>query len=109
MRERDLVMSWYRLGEPGADTIAHFNFGRRKRGPLPCVAPRCSLDQAKYGERCGRISAALCDAPAGVDVDGTPLTCSAPLCELHRTKAGADVDYCPRHAHLAAREERQAQ
>jgi hypothetical protein len=53
------------------------------------------------GTRCGRASVALCDAPAGRDLSGTPLTCDAPLCEHHRTRGGTNIDYCPRHAHLA--------
>jgi hypothetical protein len=93
-------MSWYRIGEPGADTIAHLNFGR-KPGAALCVAPRFEKDNPQWGNRCGRMSVALCDHPAGQDLAGKPLTCDAPMCELHRTKArglGADVDHCPRHA-----------
>lgn len=65
----------------------------RLRGPAPapCVMP----DFAEPGERCRRMSVALCDWP--VSPSGRT-TCSAPICERHRTHVGADRDYCPRHA-----------
>lgn len=97
-------MSWFRIGNPGEDTIAHINFGRRKGRPgrpASCVAPRFAEDKPDWGDRCGRMSIALCDAPAGHDLAGKPTTCDAPMCELHRRKGGTDVDYCPRHQHLA--------
>lgn len=86
-------MPFYRidLGE-GRTATAHFNFGR-KRGPAPCVAHDDEL-----GERCARMSVALCDAPAGETLGGTPLTCDAPICEKHRTRVGPNLDHCPRHA-----------
>jgi hypothetical protein len=97
-------MPFYRIGEPGADFVAHINFGRKKGTPGSCVAPRHAGDNPKHGERCGRMAVALCDAPAGKDLAGKPLTCDAPICELDRTRGGENVDYCPRHKHLAPAE-----
>jgi hypothetical protein len=79
----------------------HINFGR-KPGPLPCRAPRLSTDDASLGKICGRMSVALCDAPAGVDHEGRTQTCDMPVCDHHRVRAGENVDYCkPRHEHYA--------
>lgn len=75
----------------------HVNFGR-KAGPAPCVAPRLPDDEPKLGDRCGRLSVALCDHPAGEDLAGKPVTCDAPMCEHHRTAVGPNLDHCPRHA-----------
>jgi hypothetical protein len=93
-------MPWYRIGEPGHDHAAHLNFGR-KGGPAPCKAAALPGDNRAIGAGCFRTSIALCDGPVGTDLDGTPLTCDMPICEHHRTKAGDNVDYCPRHQHLA--------
>jgi hypothetical protein len=93
-------MPWYRIGEPGEDVIAHVNFGR-KAGPVPCRAPRLPGDKPDWGNACGRLSVALCDAPAGEDLAGKPLTCDMPICEKHRARGGENVDYCPRHRALA--------
>ena len=93
-------MSWYRIGNPGEDTIAHINFGGKGRSSS-CVAPRFEGDKPDWGDRCGRMSIALCDAPAGRDLAGKPLTCDAPMCELHRTPGGTNIDFCPRHKQLA--------
>jgi hypothetical protein len=79
----------------------HVNFGR-KRGPLPCAAPRLEADDARVGAKCGRMGGNLCDAVVGQDLAGKPLTCDMPLCGLHATHVNEqDRDYCPRHAHLA--------
>lgn len=81
---------------------AHINFGRSKNIPSACIAPALDYDDVTlFGGRCARMAVALCDAPAGKDLGGKPLTCSAPVCEHHRVKGGGNVDYCPRHAHLA--------
>ena len=94
-------MPWYRIGEPGHDGAAHLNFGR-KGGPAACQAWALPGDNVSIGARCLRLSVALCDGPGGTDLDGTPVTCAMPLCEHHRTRGGDNVDYCPRHAFLAA-------
>lgn len=86
------MMAFYRMNEPGdPKAVAHINFGR-KRGPLPCMAP----DPDTPAERCARMSVALCDGPAGVDLAGNPLTCDAPMCSHHRTSVGPNRDLCPR-------------
>jgi hypothetical protein len=96
-------MAWYRIGAPGQDTAAHVDFARGRRGPAPCKARALEGDNLTIGAGCFRASVALCDAPAGADLDGSPLTCDMPICEHHRTRgARPNVDYCPRHAHLAA-------
>lgn len=96
-------MPFYRMGEPGEDFVAHVNFGR-KPGAAGCRAPRLPGDKANWGDTCGRMSVALCDAPAGQDLAGKKLTCDMPLCEHHRARGGKNIDYCPRHAHLAPAE-----
>jgi hypothetical protein len=79
----------------------HLNTGRRA-SPAACAAPRLPRDDPKFGEKCGRMSDKVCDAPAGQDLAGKPLTCDMPLCEKHATHVdGQNVDYCPRHADLA--------
>jgi hypothetical protein len=88
---------FYRMGAPGEDVIVHLNFGS-KRPPANCVSPKMPLDSAP-GDRCGRPCEALCDAVVGSD-HGKEETCDAPMCALHRTRAGAQ-DYCP--AHVKAR------
>lgn len=89
-------MPFYRTHD-GQGTM-HVNFGRRRRGPAACVGDRLPGDDLKIGLKCFRISVALCDAPAGSDVDGKTLTCDAPICEHHRTSVGANLDRCPRHS-----------
>lgn len=82
--------------------VLHLNFGRRG-GPLPCAAPRFEGDNAAHGDRCGRAGGKLCDAPVGQTLGGKALTCDMPLCAKHAAHVdGKDLDYCPRHAHLAA-------
>lgn len=79
----------------------HVNFGR-KAGPLPCRAPRLEGDDPSLGKVCARLGGKLCDAPAGEDLSGKPLTCDMPLCKKHATHVeGKNLDYCPRHKHLA--------
>jgi hypothetical protein len=78
----------------------HVNFGR-KAGPLACRAPAFDGDNLALGSRCGRVGGKLCDAPAGHDLAGKPLTCDMPICPKHATSGGPNIDYCPRHAHLA--------
>jgi len=93
-------MPFYRT-EDGGGTF-HLNTGRRRRAIAPpCRAPRLPGDAPDIGSICGRLSVALCDAPAGQDLDGKLLTCDMPICQHHRTKGGPDLDYCPRHEHLA--------
>lgn len=95
-------MPWYRT-EDGKGTF-HIDFGRGRRGvagPLPCLGPARPGDDLVVSKRCCRISVALCDAPAGKDLAGNPLTCDMPLCEGCCTRGGTNVDYCPRHKHLA--------
>lgn len=88
-------MPFYRMDFDGKPAIVHMNFGRRA-GPAPCVAR-----DEELGERCCRMSVALCDAPAGETLGGKPLTCDAPCCEKHRTRVGPNLDHCPRHARQA--------
>lgn len=54
-----------------------------------------------FGGLCGRFANHLCDAPVGETIGGKTITCDAAMCEHHRTNVGPDVDYCPKHAHLA--------
>lgn len=93
-------MPFYRVDVGDGQTIvAHFNFGGRQRGaPKQCVAPRFETDSPTQGERCGRMSVALCDYPVGQDLDGTHMTCDAPMCDKHRTVVGRNKDHCPRHS-----------
>lgn len=85
---------FYRMGEPGKDVIAHVNFGS-KRPPLMCVSPKMPLDRGPVVDFCRRPCEALCDAVVGSN-QGKEETCDAPMCGLHRTKAG-ELDYCPEH------------
>jgi hypothetical protein len=84
-------MPFYRYGNPGEDTAAHLNFGR-KAGPARCVMPRFEKDDPGIGQMCGRMSVALCDAPQ----------CDKPICDLHRTRhtKKANTDFCPDHKHM---------
>ena len=83
------MSGWYRYGDPGADTIAHINTGRRSSGQR-CASRRFEKDNPKLGEICGRMSVALCDFPG----------CDQPMCELHRTKHATkpNTDFCPEHS-----------
>lgn len=82
-------MPFYRFGEPGKDSVAHFNFGRKKATPEKCCMPRFPEDDGGAGQICGRMSVALCDS-AG---------CDKPVCELHRTKhpTKPNTDFCADH------------
>jgi hypothetical protein len=86
------VSGFYRWGEPGADTIAHINTGRKSSG-AKCAMPRFEKDNAELGPMCGRMSVALCDAPG----------CDKPMCSLHRTRHATkpNTDYCSEHVELA--------
>ncbi len=83
------MSGWFRIGDPGNDTIAHINTGG-KRSEKRCVSPRFEKDDRKLGSICGRMSVALCDSPG----------CDKPMCELHRTKHATkpNTDFCPEHA-----------
>lgn len=85
------MSGWYRFGDPGEDTIAHLNTGR-KGSSDPCGAPRFEKDAPNlpFGDRCGRMSVALCDHPH----------CDLPICRLHRTKhpTKPNTDFCPKHS-----------
>lgn len=81
---------FYRFDGPDGSYWVHMRGGRL---PAACVA----RDPDKPTERCGRMSVALCDAPAGETLGGKPLTCNAPICERHRTSVGKNLDHCPRH------------
>ena len=86
------MSGFYRLGEPGSDTVAHINTGRRSSGEK-CAMPRFEKDNPQWGEMCGRMSVALCDGPF----------CDKPICGLHRTKHAnrTNVDFCPEHKAMA--------
>lgn len=86
------MSGFYRWGEPGEDTVAHLNTGRKASGEK-CAMPRFEKDNPNYGELCGRRSVALCDAPG----------CDKPICQLHRTKHAnkPNTDYCSEHVALA--------
>lgn len=85
------MSGFYRFGEPGEDTVAHINTGRRRT--QVCAMPRFDADNPEYGEACGRMSVALCDSPG----------CDLPICRLHRTKhvTKANTDFCPHHKEAA--------
>ena len=86
------MSGFYRHGVPGEDTLMHINFGRKSSGQK-CAMPRFEKDNAGFGEICGRMSVALCDAPK----------CDKPICELHRTKhvSKANTDFCADHREMA--------
>lgn len=86
------MSGFYRFGEPGSDTVAHINTGRRSSGEK-CAMPRFEKDDPQWGAGCGRQSVALCDAPS----------CDKPICDLHRTKHStkANTDFCPDHQGMA--------
>jgi hypothetical protein len=89
-------MPWYRMGEPGKDSVAHLC--RMKNPVASCKCPRFPEDDAQYGDLCGRMSTALCDAPLGAR-----RTCDIPMCEAHRTPSTTkkNTDYCSQHRQLA--------
>lgn len=86
------MSGFYRFGDPGQDTIAHINTGRKSSGEK-CREPRFEKDDPELGSICGRMSIALCDAPG----------CDKPICRLHRTKheTKANVDFCTEHKEFA--------
>ena len=86
------MSGFYRLGEPGSDTVAHINTGRRSSGEK-CAMPRFEKDNPQWGEMCGRMSVAFCDAPG----------CDKPICTLHRTRHATktNTDFCSEHAELS--------
>ena len=86
------MSGFYRYGTPGQDTVAHINTGRRSSGER-CRMPRFPEDNPQFGDVCGRMSVALCDA----------VGCDKPICELHRTKhpTKPNTDFCPDHSQLA--------
>ncbi len=86
------MSGFYRIGEPGEDTVAHINTGRRSSGQK-CVMDRFPADNSQWGPVCGRMSVALCDAPG----------CDKPICGKHRTKHAtkANTDFCSDHESLA--------
>ena len=86
------MSGFFRLGEPGADIVAHINTGRRSSGAR-CAMQKFERDNPDNGLMCGRMSVALCDGPC----------CDKPICELHRTKHAqkSNTDFCPHHKELA--------
>lgn len=94
-------MPWYRTED--GQGIYHALIRSRAGAPAACRAPRLPGDNPADGAECGRMGGKLCDAPIG------KLTCDMPLCEKHATHVeGKNLDYCPRHAHLAPPRERSA-
>lgn len=88
-------MPWYR--SPDGKGVYHALIRGKKGAPAACRAPRLPGDSDAHGEECGRMSGKLCDARVGQSG-----SCDMPLCEHHATHVeGKDLDYCPRHAHLA--------
>ena len=88
------MSGWYRYGDPGEDTIAHINTGRKPSGER-CAMPRFGKDNPQWGDGCGRRSIALCDATG----------CDKPICELHRAKhpTKPNTDFCTQHASMATK------
>lgn len=86
-------MPFYRYGDPGEDTWAHLNFG--KRAPRPCVMPAFPEDNKAIGLMCSRMSVALCDSKG----------CDKPICELHRTRhvTKSNTDFCTDHKEEASK------
>ena len=86
------MSGFYRIGDPGSDTVAHINTGRKSSG-AKCVMDRFPLDNSQWGPPCGRMSVALCDAPM----------CDKPICAMHRTRHAtkANTDFCVEHKSLA--------
>lgn len=98
------MSGFYRMGDPGEDTVAHINTDRRNSG-AKCRMPRFEKDDPQWGDLCGRMSVALCDAP--LQPQPTSMmqytTCDKPICELHRIKhvTKPNTDFCPDHKELA--------
>lgn len=86
------MSGFYRWGEPGSDTMAHINTGRRSSGAR-CRMPRLEKDDPQLGSLCGRMSVALCDSKG----------CDIPICKLHLVKhpTRANTDFCLNHANEA--------
>jgi hypothetical protein len=85
------MSGFYRFGDPGEDTVAHINTGRRASGEK-CRMPKFEKDDPQFGDLCGRMSVALCDAPG----------CDVPICKLHRTRHAkkSNTDFCPDHKEM---------
>jgi hypothetical protein len=92
-------MPWYRTDD--GQGVMHLCIRGRQGSPLPCRARRFETDNPAHGDVCGRVGGKLCDAPVGENLLGKPLTCDMPLCPKHATSGGTNIDYCPRHKHLA--------
>jgi hypothetical protein len=72
---------------------------------IPVTARRKS-DNALLG--CGRPSSRLCDYPlVPLEFGKEPKTCDAKLCPRCAVKVGPNADYCPAHARMAAKQEKQ--
>lgn len=88
-------MPWYRT-QDGQGTF-HACIRGRNGSPAACRAARLEGDNPAHGEECGRMGGKLCDAPVGTG------SCDMPICDQHATHVeGRDLDYCPRHQHLAS-------
>jgi hypothetical protein len=88
-----MACGWYRTDDGQSTMHVHWS---RKGGPASCVGQTLAGDNLALGNRCGRVSVALCDGPAGQDLGGRVLTCDAPICTHHRTSIGPNRDLCPR-------------
>jgi hypothetical protein len=86
--------------------------GRGRSGPMR-MRMRCSVQQLENGAvriMCGPDPKTLCEV-SGCDEDHMALcdypvadgkTCDKRMCEVHRTRAGNNIDYCPDHRAAAA-------
>ena len=90
------MSGFYRIGNPGEDTMTHINTGIRSSGPC-CIMDRFPEDNSQWGPACGRMSVALCDAPG----------CDKPICSLHRHRHATtyNTDLCTRPRISGARRE----
>lgn len=88
-------MPWYRTDD--GKGVYHACIRGRNGSPAACRAPCLEGDNPAHGEQCGRMGGKLCDARVGQSG-----SCDMPICDKHATPAGDNIDYCPRHAHLAA-------
>jgi hypothetical protein len=107
-------MPWYRTDDGQHAMHILMCRGRGKARPWgPCRAEALPGDNLNYGPQCGRQAGKLCDAPLTPEdaalysgrsrVFTAQMTCDMPLCAKHATHVeGKDLDYCPRHAHLAS-------
>lgn len=77
--------------------------GCRKRQIDGMTVIVCARGDRRQACRCGRPSTRLCDWPLRGKAEGR--TCSAPLCDRCTSRRG-EVDHCPAHAKMAAREAR---